>query len=109
MWDAEGDDHYVVPGHGRRENALFCSGRYGEYPGHAFFRPAKYNKRAIEDMRTGIKMRVMMSLDNNDQLGFAKRRISRLRNEVRPSVWDMMENTKIKAEKMQDVPRGWRE
>jgi hypothetical protein len=112
-WDAYCDERSTVPGRGGRENALFCSGKYGECPAYEDFRPPKYNKGAIEDIRTGLKMRVNASLDkayqNHGTKSKERKWTSGLRKEIRVSVWDMMENAKIRVEKKPDEPRGWRE
>jgi hypothetical protein len=58
-------------------------------------------------------MRVNMSLGKPNEHYVGKptenRQISRLRKEVSVSVLDTMENAKIRVEKKQDEPHGWRE
>jgi hypothetical protein len=105
-WNIHCDERFTVPGRGRRENALFCFGKYGECPGYDSFRPPRYNKEVIEEMRTGLKMRVNMSLGKPNKYYVGKptekRQVSGLRKEVSVSMWDTME-------KKQDEPHGWRE
>jgi hypothetical protein len=105
-WNVHCDKRFTVPGHGGRENALFCSGKYGECTGYESSRPTRYNKEAIEEMRKGLTMRVNMSLGKPDEdyVGkpTEKRQVSGLRKEVSVSMWDTME-------KKQDEPHGWRE
>jgi hypothetical protein len=112
-WAAEHNQHNVVPGRGARESSLFCSGSYGEAPGYEFHRPVKYDEDAIEILRTGRKMKVRFGVDKDDRRRAAqvgeKRKRSGLKKEVKVSVWDLMENAKIKVEKKEDEPRGWRE
>jgi hypothetical protein len=91
-----------------RGNALFGSGGYGKVPGHEIFKPTRYNKGAIEDMRTALKMRVDMSLDKHDQThvdvlkSTEKIRTSGLRKEICIGIWDIMANAKVRVEKHQD-------
>jgi hypothetical protein len=56
---------------------------------------------ALEDMRTGVKMLVDMSLDMSSGMSVISRK-------PRPWVWSLMENAGIDVEGKPTDKRGWR-
>jgi hypothetical protein len=101
-----------VPGRGGRENEVLAPGEYGEYPGCVPYRPEKVDEVAVEAIRTGVKMRVDMSLDKDEGRSAAKssKKLKHWNSVIirDVDVWDMMEKAGIEVERKPDEICGRR-
>jgi hypothetical protein len=68
-WSVDSTKRYMIPGRGGKNKDLLSTGRYGEHPGCKPYAPRKANEALVQDMRTGAKMIVDMSLDLQSQSG----------------------------------------
>jgi len=91
---------------------LFSSGAYGEYARAEERQSATTNEGALERMKTGIKVVLNMSRDQDDESDESESaeevRESKTLPIFRQDIWDLMANAGIVVEKREDEPRGWR-